>query len=339
MASTYKEAGIDVMGIQESERRIGRMISRTHRTRSGVRVVHGFGHYAGMVDLGDGTLLATHADGVGTKVMIANAMKRYDTIGIDCVAMNVNDVICTGARPVSFVDYIAASANDGKILEDIARGLAAGAKTGAVPIVGGETAIMPDLFKGDDFSFDLAGTVVGAVKKEDLVLGDATVRGDAIIGARSTGLHSNGYTLARKALQDRSLDEKLEKGKTLGEALLEPTEIYVKPVLKVLDKCAVHGLAHVTGGSFTKLLRLKKTGFILDNLPEIPTVMQAIQDMGVEPREMYSTFNMGIGFCIVAPREHENEIRRIFRRHGISSDSIGYVSGRKGVFIDSEKIA
>ena len=336
MAATYSEAGVDMNGIIKSQDRIGEIISGTHKDSS---VAHGFGHYAGVVEVGDGTLLAMHTDGVGTKVMVANALKRYDTIGIDCVAMNVNDIVCVGATPVSFVDYIAASRNDECIFTEIARGLAAGAREGMVPIVGGETAIMPDLFGGDGFSFDLAGTIAGTIQRDSLLLGEKTDTGDAIIGAYSSGIHSNGYTLARRVLQKYPLDEKVRGLGRIGDALLTPTEIYARPVLEILDGCDVHGLAHITGGAFTKLLRLKKTGFCLDMLPEPPPIFQLIQDNGVAKDEMYRTFNMGIGFCVVSPEEYENEIMMIFKKHGVMAERIGSIIRQEGVFVGSKKIA
>jgi phosphoribosylformylglycinamidine cyclo-ligase len=337
---TYKDAGIDIKKIKQSQATIGRLISSTHRLQKGIKTMSGFGHYAGIVEIPGGRLLATHTDGVGTKVIIAQMMKRYDTVGIDCVAMNVNDIICTGAIPVSFVDYIAANRNDQEIFKQIVRGLVRGAKKASVPIVGGETAILPDLISGKNFSFDLAGTVVGILSKQNMILGDMITPGDIIIGVKSTGLHSNGYSLARKVLLSRySLHDKIKGLGTLGDVLLEPTEIYVQPVLQAVRECDVHGLAHITGGSFTKLLRLKKTGYMLDNLPEPPSIFQIIENQDVEKEEMYKTFNMGIGFCLIVPEEEEERIDEIFKKHGLNSRQIGEIIEKKGVYIDSLKIA
>ncbi len=339
MAITYRGSGVDISGIRKSQARIGRIVAGTHKNQKEARIAHGFGHYAGIVRVGNGTLVATHTDGVGTKVLIAGKMKKYDTIGIDCIAMNVNDIICIGATPVSFVDYIAASRNEGGILVDIMRGLAKGAKEGVVPIVGGETAIMPDLFGGKGFAFDLAGTVVGTVPEKRVILGDKIRKGDVIIGAYSSGIHSNGYTLARRALKKYPLGSRIEGSGTLGEALLAPTRIYAKPVLEILKKCTIGGLAHITGGSFTKLLRLKGTGFDLCEMPEPPPIMRLIEKQGVGRDEMYKTFNMGIGFCIVAPEGQESRIVEIFKRHKIKSQRIGSVIQKKGVFVGGRKIA
>jgi len=340
MAITYKSTGVNVSKIKQSQNAIGKIISSTHRVSKNVKIVHGFGHYAGIIEISGGKLLATHTDGVGTKVMIANLMKKYDTVGIDCVAMNVNDIICIGATPISFVDYIAANKNDQKIFKKIVKGLATGAKKAAVPIVGGETAIMPDLISGKGFSFDLAGMVVGILSKKQMILGEKISTGDIIIGAKSSGLHSNGYSLARKVLLSKySVKDKIKGVGVLGNALLTPTEIYVKPVLEIIQKCNVHGLAHITGGSFTKLLRLKKIGYDLDSLPKPPAIMQLIEEQGVKSLEMYKTFNMGVGFCVVSPKNEEKRINSIFKKYGIKSKRVGQIIERKGVFVNSLKLA
>ncbi len=337
LALTYKQSGVNVTSIKKSQSAIGKIIASTHKFQ---KVKTGFGHYAGLVQIDSKKLLATHTDGVGTKVIIANIMKKYDTIGIDCVAMNVNDIICIGATPVSFVDYIAANQNNQKVFSQIARGLAAGAKKSCVPIVGGETAIMPDLFEGKKFAFDLAGMVAGIVQKDKLVLGNKITPSDRIIGIYSSGIHSNGYSLARKALLKKySINDRVKGIGKIGDALLSPTEIYVKPVLEIIKKCNVHGLANITGGAFTKLLRLKNTGFVLNDMPEPPKIMQLIQDMGVKEDEMYKTFNMGIGFCVISPKDEFGQIISICKKHGLDSQIIGRISNKKGVFVNSKKLA
>lgn len=337
MGLTYKDAGVDVQRIKKSQSSIGRIISSTHK---GQRVKSGFGHYAGLVEIHGGSLLATHTDGVGTKVLIANLLKKYDTIGIDCVAMNVNDIICIGAKPISFVDYIAANQNNESIFIEIAKGLAVGAKKSDVPIVGGETAIMPDLFLEKKFAFDLAGMVAGLVEKNKTILGDKIVPGDKIIGIQSTGIHSNGYSLARKALLKKySIKDKVRGVGRIGDSLLTPTEIYVRPVLEIISKCRVHGLANITGGAFTKLLRLKNTGFWLDSMPEPPKIMQLIEDTGVRQDEMYKTFNMGVGFCVIVPKDHSDKVMSICKKHRMKSQEIGSITNKKGVYVNSKKLA
>ena len=340
MTITYKKAGVDISEIKKSQRAIGKLIESTHDLQKMAKMKHGFGHYAGIVEIPGGKLLATHTDGVGTKVIISNMLKRYDTIGIDCIAMNVNDIICIGATPISFVDYIAANKNDQKIFKQIVSGLVKGAKKSAMPIVGGETAIMSDLISGKGFGFDLAGMVVGILSKKEMVLGDKIKPKDVIIGIQSSGLHSNGYSLARKALFPKySVKDNIKGVGNLGNALLRPTEIYVKPVLEALKKCKINGLAHITGGAFTKLLRLKQIGYHLDNMPKTPALMQLIEDTGVKNEEMYKTFNMGIGFCIITPENQVKNIHKIFNRHKMKSYEIGRISKNKGVFINKLKIA
>lgn len=340
MRLTYKKAGVDISKIKKSQFAIGKLIESTHKLQKLAKIQHGFGHYAGIVEIPGGKLLATHTDGVGTKVVIANMMRKYDTVGIDCVAMNVNDIICIGATPISFVDYIAANKNDQQIFKEIVKGLVTGAKKSAMPIVGGETAIMPDVIEGKGFAFDLAGMVVGLVPKKEIILGNKIKSGDVIIGASSTGIHSNGYSLARKALLGKySVKDKIRGVGILGNVLLKPTEIYVKPVLEIIQNCKVNGLAHITGGSFTKLLRLKKIGFEIDSLPKIPPIMGLIQEQGVNDEEMYKTFNMGVGFCVIAPQNQANQIKSIFKKHKISSQEIGKIKSKKGVTVNSKKIA
>jgi len=340
MVITYKKAGVDISEIKKSQRVIGKLIESTHNLQKMAKMKHGFGHYAGIVEIPGGKLLATHTDGVGTKVIISNMLKRYDTIGIDCIAMNVNDIICIGATPISFVDYIAANKNDQKIFKQIVSGLVKGAKKAAMPIVGGETAIMPDLISGKGFGFDLAGMVVGILSKKEMVLGNKIKTNDVIIGIQSSGLHSNGYSLARKALLTKySVKDNMKGIGNLGNALLRPTEIYVKPVLEALKKCKINGLAHITGGSFTKLLRLKQIGYHLDSMPNTPALMQLIEDTGVKNEEMYKTFNMGIGFCIISPENQIKNIHKIFNKHKMKSYEIGRISKNKGVFINKLKIA
>ena len=341
MVTSYKKVGVDITEIKKSQNVIGKIISSTYNSQKLAKVEHGFGHYAGIVQIPGKKFLATHTDGVGSKIIIANMLKKYDTIGIDCIAMNVNDIICVGATPISFVDYIAANKNDQRIFKQIVKGLAYGAKIAQVPIIGGETAIMPDLFSGNKFAMDLAGTVVGITSRRKMVFGKSIKSGDVIIGIKSSGLHSNGYTLARNVLLSKyKINDKIKGIGHLGRSLLKPTEIYVKPVLDALGKCKIHGLAHITGGSFTKLLRLKNIGYDLNNLPKTPPLMQLIEDTGVKSEEMYKTFNMGIGFCVIAPKNNVAKIRSIFKKHKFTTYEIGKItSKKKGVFINKLKIA
>jgi len=181
---------------------------------------------------------------------------------------------------------------------------------------------------------------VGVLSKKEMIFGKSIKSGDVIIGVKSSGLHSNGYTLARSVLLSKyKLNSRIKGVGHLGNALLKPTEIYVKPVLEALAKCQIHGLAHITGGSFTKLLRLKNIGYDLNNLPKASPLMQLIQDCGVENKEMYQTFNMGIGFCIISPKNNVKKIRSIFKKHKFTTYEIGKITSKKGVFVNSKKIA
>jgi phosphoribosylformylglycinamidine cyclo-ligase len=311
---TYRDAGVDVKKIRTVQKSVGRIISATHKLLAAGRVVSGFGHYAGLIKVGSQTL-ALHSDGVGTKVLVAQLMNRFDTVGIDCVAMNVNDVICAGAQPVGFIDYVALRQPNEWLLQEIAKGLVEGARQSQMAIVGGETAVLPDVIAGDENAFDLVGMVMGVVKKP--VLGNAIKPGDVILGVGSSGLHSNGYTLARRVLLSKySVDDKADHlVQTVGEELLVPTRIYVKPVIEVLRrKIKVHGLAHITGGSFTKLPRLNASvRYELEDLPA-PT----------------GIFNMGIGFCIIAPKASADKIVDIFAKHRMCCRPVGRIGKGRG---------
>ncbi len=331
---TYRDAGVDVGKIRTAQKSIGDIISATHRMISTGKVLSGFGHYAGLIKIGSQTL-ALHSDGVGTKVLVAQLMNRFDTVGIDCVAMNVNDVICVGARPVAFIDYIALRQANESLVQEIARGLVEGARQSQMAIVGGETAVLPDLIAGEENAFDLAGMVLGIVEKKPL-LGSAIRPGDVILGVESSGLHSNGYTLARKVLLSKySVEDNAEHlVQTVGEELLVPTRIYVKPVMELFKKkVAVHGLANITGGSFTKLPRLNKNvRYLLDSLPAPTGIFRQIQaDGNIETAEMYRTFNMGVGFCVIAPRASAEQVIRTFAKHRMVCRQVGTIEKGAGV--------
>ena len=302
---TYKSAGVDIDAGDEAIEKIKDKVKTTFTPG----VLTGIGSFGAMVDLKDllinfrHPILVQSIDGVGTKMIVARKMNRYDTIGIDCVAMNVNDLICLGAEPVALVDYLAVDRPDERIVKEILKGLVNGALEAGVSIVGGETAVMPDLISG----FDLAAMSVGVLDRGKEITGEKITVGDIILGLESSGIHSNGLTLARKALIPKfGLKKNVpELEGILGDELLKPTRIYVKPVLNAVKKCDVHGLAHITGGAFTKLRRLNPDlGFKIDMLPEPKPIFNLIKQIGnVEDREMYRTFNMGIGFCIIVSED------------------------------------
>lgn len=335
---SYKDVGVDVEKIKASQGRIGELVSASHSFPTSAKVLSGFGHYAGLVDIGS-KILALHSDGVGTKVMVAQLMDRFDTVGIDCVAMNANDVICVGATPVAFIDYISLRTPNDALIEQLMSGLVEGARQSGVAIVGGETAVLPEIIHSqysDDKAFDLAGMVAGIVEKQDHslpILGDRIQDGDVILGVESSGLHSNGYTLARRVLLSKyTVDETAEYlAQTVGEEMLVPTRIYVKPVLELLQrKVDVHGLAHITGGSFTKLPRLnKKVTFILDRLPVSQGIFKQIQvDGNISTKEMYRTFNMGTGFCVIASAGNKDKIIDVFAKFKMHCFQMGRIEKR-----------
>lgn len=337
MEWTYAKVGIDIDKIRKGHRKVAKILSST----LGKEAFLDIGHYAGLVDIGNNKFLALHTDGVGTKVLIAQALKRYDTIGIDCIAMNANDIICLGAKPLAFVDYIALGRYDEKIIQEIAKGLKKGAKEASLAIVGGETAILPDLIAKD--SFDLSGSIVGIVRKDKVITGERIREGDLIVGIESSGLHSNGYTLARKVLLRRhKLDEYIDElDKTLGEELLKPTKIYVKPIMKLIKKVDVKGIAHVTGGAFTKLSRLLREplGIRINSLPKPKPIFTLIQKEGnISSKEMYRTFNMGIGLCVFVSKDDVENVINVFESFKTKAFLIGKVVKKKGIYINRIKI-
>lgn len=342
---TYAKAGVDVSHVRETHELLARRLKSTFQTRKGKvgRPIFPIGHYAGLVDLGDGRVLSLHTDSVGTKVLIAQMMRKYDTIGIDCVAMCANDLICTGAEPITFLDYMAMSKPNRTIVEEVAIGLVNGAREAGVAIVGGESAIVPELLS-EEGGFDLVGIAAGICQKKDLILGDHVQKGDVLIGVASSGIHSNGLTLARKILlKNHKVKETIpDLGRTLGEELLEPTRIYVKPVREISRKMDIHGLAHITGGAFSKLERIvghAKQGALLDQLPPPPKIFQFIQKEGrVSDREMYRTFNMGVGFVAICASPNTDRAIKIFKKYGQEAFPIGRVVSKEGVWFEGSRI-
>jgi len=288
------------------------------------------GHYAAVMKLDETTGIALSTDGVGTKLLIAEELGRYDTIGIDCIAMNVNDIICVGAEPIAMLDYLAVEHADPDQCEQIGIGLARGAELAGIEIPGGELAQIGDLVKG----FDIAGACFGTVRLDSIIDGSAVSPGDVIIGLPSSGIHSNGYTLARSALDGIAMDDE-RLGRPLGDILIEPTEIYVKAVMELIgSQAAVHGLAHITSGGLDNLLRLKAdvSYEVSDPLPPQP-VFGLIAELGEVPEEeMYEVFNMGCGFCCVVPATDESAALELLRGHYPGAATIGTVApGPKGV--------
>jgi len=332
MTFDYAKAGVDIAKVKGMHAGIDAAIKSTHNKS----VLPIQGHYAGFVKSG-GQTIAIHTDGVGTKVLVAQHMRRYDSVGIDCVAMNVNDIICTGARPIALVDYLALENEDDVLVGELMKGLVKGAKEAGTPIVGGETAIMGDVIKGIDgcTGFDLAATCIGIIetKNKKPITGEEMRAGDVVIGLESSGIHSNGLTLARKVL---GLSQ-------WGNELLTPTRIYVKPIMQMIAKLHVHGIAHITGGAFSKLSRLtsySKVGISLDNMPEPPAIFHTIKmNARLDDAQMHKTFNMGVGMCVMLPAKEADGAIAIAKRSNIKAWKIGKVTKEKGIFVKGLRLA
>ena len=301
VSESYKAAGVDVAEADAGLRHIVERVTATW-PKSGFGAVQlPIGYFANVVDIG-GIGLALCTDGVGSKAIVAQMMRKYDTVGIDCVAMNVNDLLCVGARPVSMVDYIATERADAAMLDGIAIGLAEGARQAGVSISGGEISQLGEMVRG----FDLVGTAVGTVPLDRIIVGRDLKPGDRVIGIASNGIHSNGFTLARRALFQSgglSVDHVVaELGCALGEELLRPTYIYVPEILEIIERIpSIKALIHITGDGLLNLPRVDaEIGFVLDNLPPPPRIFELIQEHGdIGRAEMFEVFNMGIGFCVV----------------------------------------
>jgi phosphoribosylformylglycinamidine cyclo-ligase len=289
------------------------------------------GHYASVIRLDGKTGIALSTDGVGTKLLVAEQLGRFDTIGIDCVAMNVNDVICVGAEPLAMLDYIAIDRADPAVCEEVGVGLARGAELAGIEIPGGELAQLGGMVRG----VDVSGACFGTVALDEIVDGSAVQAGDAIIGLPSSGIHSNGYTLARSALEGLAMDEDPEGrlGRPLGDVLLEPTEIYVKPILELLHSpVEVRGLAHITSGGTGNLRRLAAAvGYEIDSPLPVPPIFTLIQERSeTSDEEMHEVFNMGCGFCCVVASDQEAAALELLHSHYAEARRIGVVTEMVG---------
>jgi phosphoribosylformylglycinamidine cyclo-ligase len=334
--SAYAGAGVDT---SRADAAVAALVSvlRTIDTGRPSRAVLGSGHYANVLRISDELGIALSTDGVGSKIIVAEELGRYDTVGIDCIAMNVNDVICVGAEPLAVLDYIAVEDADPEQLRQIAVGLKEGAEQAAVEIPGGELAQLPELIRGhpSPHGFDLVGACFGTVALDAIVTGSAASPGDAIIGVPSSGVHSNGYTLARRALPDLRDSPAELGGRRVGDVLLEPTVIYVRAVLDLLrsDAVDVRGLAHITSGGMLNLLRLEaEVGYRIETPLPVPPIFDLIADgASVPPEEMYEVFNMGCGFCVVVPEASVDEAVSLLRERHRGAAAIGVVTDSAGV--------
>ncbi|HUR26207.1 MAG TPA: phosphoribosylformylglycinamidine cyclo-ligase [Candidatus Thermoplasmatota archaeon] len=335
---TYAGSGVD---IHREDKAIEALAGMVNFQRQGFGAPLGrIGHFAGLVDFGPEHALVLCTDGVGSKVEIANAIRKWDTVGIDCVAMNVNDCICVGAEPLAFVDYLAVQDPDPALTKQIGVGLNEGCRQANCSLIGGETASLPGIIKG----FDLAGTCMGFGRKADLVDGSKIKPGDLLIGLASTGIHSNGYSLARRAFESAGhkytdpwpwAEDKAYAGKSIGELLLEPTRIYVREVMALLKSgIPVHGLSHITGSGLRKLRRINQ-GVKYDVSEPLPVhpVFKRVQQLGkVADAEMYKTFNMGMGFVVVVPaKDADRAVKQLRSLVNYQVKIVGKVAKGSGV--------
>jgi phosphoribosylformylglycinamidine cyclo-ligase len=337
MSDAYSAAGVDT---DQADEGVGALVSvlRSIETGKPSRSVVPSGHYASVLRVTDDLGIAIATDGVGSKLVVAEQADRLETVGIDCVAMNVNDLICVGAEPIALVDYLAVEEVDPERLARIGMGLKAGAEAAGCEVPGGELAVLPELIRGHPSpqGFDLCATAIGTVAIKDIILGDRIAVGDAIIGVPSSGLHSNGYTLARRALQEQGglgLDDTPEElgGISVADALLEPTVIYVRAVLELLRSSVdVRGLAHITGGGLTNILRLGAGYAIEDPLPVTPVFDLVARLGGVETAEMWEVFNMGCGFVAIVPESDADTAAAILAGHHPGARRIGTVTDEVG---------
>ena len=338
MSEQYQKSGVSLNAGYESVELITKYINDTKQKG----VMSGFGLFGGMFDLSSlnykEPVLISGTDGVGTKLKIAFMMDKHDTIGIDVVAMCVNDILAQGAKPLFFLDYIATCKNEPKKIEQIVKGVAEGCKEAGAALIGGETAEMPDMYAAGEY--DIAGFTVGAVEKSNIITGKQTKAGDVVIGLTSSGVHSNGFSLVRKIIikdNNMSLDTNIpELQGTIGEVLLTPTKIYVKPVLSVLDSVKVNGIAHITGGGFHENMprclsegcgiQINKNGW------EIPPIFNFLQDLGkIDESEMYHVFNMGIGMILIVNNGDSQLTLDILKANAQEAHIIGEVIAGKGV--------
>ena len=315
MVSTYSEAGVDIDASEKATEALIAQIKNVGRKGDGeaIKLENGF---AGLVKLGDGAL-AICTDGVGSKLLLAGELDSIHTVGIDCVAMNVNDLICVGTEPLSFVNYVALDKPDEDLMAKIGMGLAEGCRQANCTLSGGETAILPELVNG----FDIAGTSVGYVKQEDIIDGTKISEGDVLIGLKSSGPHSNGYTLIRKLFDGDA---------EIGKQLIEPTRIYVKEILELSGQIDVHGIAHITGGGLDNISRINDNfQYVIDNpLPVLPVFDWLQQKGNVDDKEMYRTFNMGMGIMAIVDEKDTEKTLSIL---GSDAQIIGSVRNGKGV--------
>ncbi|MCL2608071.1 MAG: phosphoribosylformylglycinamidine cyclo-ligase [Methanomassiliicoccaceae archaeon] len=331
---TYAKAGVD---IDRKSGAIESLVKELRYKRTGKGQAAGMkGLFTSLIDFGE-DYLTLCTDGVGTKLLVAQELGIWDTVGIDCIAMNVNDTICVGAEPMSFVDYIAVEKPDESLTNAIGKGLEKGAEMSNMEIVGGEIAVLPDLVKG----VDISGTCLGYVNKKRVITGQDVNEGDLIISLRSSGVHSNGLTLARKVFESAGIgmnDRISGLNGTVGAELLKPTEIYVKQILSIINEHKVSGMVNITGGGLRNLLRMRTLRYTINDPIEPAPVFKKIQELGdIDTAEMYQTFNMSMGFIIAAAPDEAEAIasgNRNAKIVGIAEKGSGVLYGPDSVLYE-----
>lgn len=335
MSNVYKRAGVDVEKGYEAVERMKKHIARTNRPE----VIGGIGAFAGLFDLSTlnykEPVLVSGTDGVGTKLMLAFQMDKHDTVGIDLVAMCVNDIVAQGAKPLFFLDYIGCGKNDPAVIEQIVAGVSEGCVQAGAALIGGETAEMPGMYDEDEY--DLAGFAVGIVEKSEIITGENIKANDVIVGIESSGIHSNGYSLVRQVIEGLDLNKQYEGlSETLGEAVLRPTKIYAKAIANVMENVSLKGIAHITGGGFYENFpRVLPEGLgvsLNKNSWKIPEILSFIQERGkIAEDEMYGIFNMGIGMALFVEEKDAETVKEQLEQLGETAYIIGKVTDKEGV--------
>ena len=348
---SYARAGVDSAKADSGLSRLRTWIEKTFAFNPQARPHLPLGYFANVIRLEGLNLgIGFTTDGVGTKLLVAELLGKYDTVGIDCIAMNVNDLLCVGATPVSFVDYLAVEEVQPDMLDAVGKGLCRGAELASISIAGGEIAQLREMIRGAQVGagLDLAGAAIGTVALDRLIIGQDVEPGDALIGLASSGIHSNGLTLARRVLAADtalSLDRQLpECGRTVGEELLEPTRIYVPEVSAMLAAgVRVKALMHITGDGFLNLSRIAApVGFRVESLPEPPPIFAVLQGLGkLSDAEMYQVYNMGVGLCVVVPEADAERIIELAAGHGSRAWRLGtaIASAQRTIRIEPRRLS
>lgn len=339
MSDAYKKAGVDVEKGYEAVKRMKKHINRTTRPE----VLGDIGAFAGLFELTsfsyDEPVLVSGTDGVGTKLKLAFQLNKHDTVGIDLVAMCVNDIVAQGAKPLFFLDYIGCGKNDPAVMEQIVAGVAEGCVQAGAALIGGETAEMPGMYAADEY--DVAGFAVGIAEKSKMITGKTIEQGDTVIGIPSSGIHSNGFSLVRSIVDTLDFQKTYESfTQPLGELLLTPTKIYAKAIAAVTEQVSIRGITHITGGGFYEnfpRMIPDGLGVTLDqNSWHIPPIFPFLQKKGeITDRDMYGVFNMGIGMAIVVTKEEADETLAILHAHGEQAAIIGEIVAEEGVHFSS----